>query len=37
MARTCTVLALRWRGYVKAFEVTDAGRAALNAALARAD
>ncbi len=35
-ARTCTVMALRKRGYVKAFEITDDGRAALNAALARA-
>lgn len=34
-ARTCTVMALRRRGYVKGFEITDEGRAALNAALAQ--
>jgi hypothetical protein len=35
-ARTCTVLALRKRGYVKGFDITAEGRAALNAALAQA-
>jgi DNA-binding PadR family transcriptional regulator len=35
-ARTCTVRALRRRGYVKIFEITDDGRAALDAALAQA-
>lgn len=34
-ARTCTVLALRRRGYVKGFELTDDGRAALAAALGK--
>lgn len=35
-ARTCTVMALRKRGYVTGFAITDAGRVALKAALTQA-
>ena len=34
-ARTCTVMALRRRGHVKAWEITEQGRAALAAAVAQ--